>query len=36
VFVLAPAQWRLPRWTEFVLPLAIGIVAAVIAVTPSL
>jgi hypothetical protein len=36
VFVLAPAQWRLPRWTEFVMPLVIGIVAAVIAVTPSL
>ena len=36
IFVLAPAQWRLPRWTEFVMPLAIGIVAAVIAVTPSL
>jgi membrane associated rhomboid family serine protease len=36
VFVLAPAQWRLPRWTEYVGPLVIGIVAAVIAVTPSL
>ena len=36
VFVLAPAQWRLPRWTEFVMPIAIGVVAAAIAVTPSL
>ena len=36
VFVLAPAQWRLPRWTEFVMPIAIGVVATVIAVTPSL
>mgnify|MGYP000521557736 CR=1 FL=1 len=36
VFVLAPAQWRLPRWTEFVMPMAIGVVAAAIAVTPSL
>jgi membrane associated rhomboid family serine protease len=36
VFVLAPAQWRLPRWTEFVMPLAIGLVAVAIAVTPSL
>ena len=36
VFVLAPAQWRLPRWTEFVMPLVIGILAAAIAVTPSL
>lgn len=36
VFVLAPAQWRLPRWTEFVMPLAIGVVAVAIAVTPSL
>ena len=36
VFVLAPAQWRLPRWTEFALPVIIGIVATVIAVTPSL
>jgi hypothetical protein len=36
VFVLAPAQWRLPRWTEFVVPLVIGILAVVIAVTPSL
>jgi len=36
VFVLAPAQWRLPRWTEFVMPIAIGVVAVAIAVTPSL
>ena len=36
VFVLAPAQWRLPRWTEFVMPIAIGVVAIAIAVTPSL
>ena len=36
VFVLAPAQWRLPRWTEFVMPIAIGLVAVAIAVTPSL
>ena len=36
VFVLAPAQWRLPRGTEFVMPIAIGVVATVIAVTPSL
>jgi membrane associated rhomboid family serine protease len=36
VFVLAPAQWRFPRWTEFALPVIIGIVATVIAVTPSL
>ena len=35
-FVLAPAQWRLPRWTEFVMPIAIGVVAIAIAVTPSL
>jgi hypothetical protein len=34
--VLAPAHWRLPRWTEFALPVIIGIVATVIAVTPSL
>jgi len=36
VFVLAPAQWRLPRWTEFVTPIAIGVVSIAIAVTPSL
>jgi len=36
IFVLAPAQWRLPRWIEFVMPIALGVVAAVIAVTPSL
>jgi membrane associated rhomboid family serine protease len=36
VFVLAPAQWRFPRWTEFALPVIIGIVATLIAVTPSL
>jgi membrane associated rhomboid family serine protease len=36
VFVLAPTHWRLPRWTEFVLPVIIGMVATVIAVTPSL
>ena len=36
VFVLAPAQWRLPRWTEFAMPIIIGVVAAAIAVTPSL
>jgi membrane associated rhomboid family serine protease len=36
VFVLAPAHWRLPRWTKFALPVIIGIVATVIAVTPSL
>jgi len=36
VFVLAPAQWRLPRWSEYAAPLAIGAVAILIAVTPSL
>ena len=36
VFVLAPAQWRLPRWSEYVAPLAIGTIAMLIAVTPSL
>ena len=36
VFVLAPAHWRLPRWTEFVMPIVIGAIAVAIAVTPSL
>ena len=36
VFVLAPAQWRLPKWTEYMMPIVIGTIATCIAVTPSL
>lgn len=36
VFVLAPTHWRIPRWTEYVVPVIVGVVAVFIAVTPSL
>ena len=36
VFVLAPAHWRLPKWTEYMMPIVIGTIATCIAVTPSL
>lgn len=36
VFVLAPAHWRLPKWTEYMMPIVIGAIATIIAVTPSL
>jgi membrane associated rhomboid family serine protease len=34
--ILAPAQWRLPVWTQTVIPLLVGVAAFFIAVTPSL
>jgi membrane associated rhomboid family serine protease len=34
--ILAPAQWRLPAWSQTVIPALIGIAAVYIAVTPSL
>ena len=36
VFVLAPTHWRLPKWTEYMMPIVIGTIATIIAVTPSL
>jgi membrane associated rhomboid family serine protease len=34
--ILAPAQWRLPAWSQTVIPALIGLAAIYIAVTPSL
>jgi membrane associated rhomboid family serine protease len=34
--ILAPAQWRLPAWSQTVIPALIGLTAIYIAVTPSL